>query len=146
MPAEIAFWDTSAIIPLYCSQAITQESRRLRRRFKEQVVWWGTHVEVYSGINRLRRNGVLTDVQQQTALGKWNRLRSRARRIGPNDRVLSIAVSLTSEYNIRALDAFQLAAAIVWCSERPRNRPFVCADKRLSTAATDAGFHVIELA
>lgn len=143
MRANIAFWDTSAIIPLYCNQAISPEARRLRRQFRKPVVWWGTHVEVHSGINRLLREGLLTNVQSQKALEKWKRLYSRARNIKPDDNVLSIAASLPVQHNIRALDAFQLAAALVWCNERPRKRPFVCADQRLADAATDAGFDVV---
>lgn len=145
MPADVAFWDTSAIIPLFCNQTMSADSRRLRNRFNKPVVWWGTHVEVFSGINRLLREGLLNDVQSKAALGKWVRLYSRASRIRPSETVLNIAASLTAEHGIRALDAFQLAAAIVWCNERPRNRPFVCVDKRLSLAAKDAGFDVIEV-
>lgn len=145
MLADSAFWDTSAIIPLYCNQIMSPSARRLRRRFDEPIVWWGTHVEVHSGINRLLREGVLNDVQSQAALEKWRILYSRVRRIRPSERVLSVSVSLTVKNNIRALDAFQLAAALVWCNERPRNRPFVCADSRLGDAASEAGFDVVAL-
>ena len=61
------------------------------------------------------------------------------------ERVLSIAVELPEKFGLRALDSFQLAAALEWCSERPRNRPFVCADKRLGNAADEAGFDVVSL-
>lgn len=145
MRASFAFWDTSAIIPLYCNQVTSAESRRLRRQFGELVIWWGTHIEVHSGINRLFREGLLNSLQSRKALEKWTRLYSRARAIKPDDKVLRVAVSLPSEYNIWAMDAFQLAAALVWCGERPRNRPFVCADQRLGQAATDAGFDVVSL-
>jgi predicted nucleic acid-binding protein len=145
MKTEIAFWDTSAIIPLYCNQVMSPESRRIRRRFKQPVVWWGTHVEVHSGVNRLLRDGILTEKQSNVALEKWNNLRSIAFVVLPDDDVLKVAVSLTTKHNIRALEAFQLACALIWCRERPRNRPFVCADRRLGDAASDAGFDVIEL-
>jgi len=36
----------------------------------------------------------------------------------------------------------QLAAALVWCQERPRRRSFVCFDDRLSLAAEKVGFAV----
>lgn len=143
MRTETAFWDTSAIIPLYCNQIMSADSRRLRRRFKVPVVWWGTHVEVNSGIRRLLRDGFVTEIQSRTALEKWNKLRSLARTINPDDRVLMLATSLTAAYDIRALDAFQLAASLVWCREKPKNRPFVCADGRLSDAALEAGFDVL---
>jgi len=145
MSANVSFWDTSAIIPLYCNQVVSNESRRIRRRFKQPVVWWGTQVEIHSGINRLLRDGVLTENQSNRALEKWNNLRSLAFVVLPDDNILKLAVSLTTKHNIRALDAFQLAAALVWCSELPRNRPFICADRRLSDAASNAGFDVVEI-
>lgn len=145
MRSNLSFWDTSAIIPMFCNQVISPESRRLRRQFSEFIVWWGTHVEVYSAIYRLFREGVINGTQLQASLERWNSFYSLARTIGPDDQVLAIAASLPMKYDIRALDAFQLAAALVWCHERPRNRPFVCADTRLSEAASDAGFDVIGL-
>lgn len=145
MKTEIAFWDTSAIIPLYCNQVISPESRRIRRQSKQLVVWWGTHVEIHSGLRRLLRERILTKKQSKKALEKWEILLSSALIVKPDDNVLRIAVSMTEEHGLRSLDAFQLAAALVWCREKPRNRPFVCADKRLSDAATDAGFDAILL-
>ena len=128
--------DTSAIIPIYCNQVASPESRRLRRQFSQAAVWWGTHVEVHSGMYRLFRDGLLSDLQLMKALEKWKRFYSRARHVKPDEMVLSIATVLPSRFNIRAMDAFQLAAALVWCNERPRGRPFVCADQRLGQAAS----------
>jgi predicted nucleic acid-binding protein len=48
----------------------------------------------------------------------------------------------TDRYGVRAADAVQLAAALVWCRERPNRRPFICVDERLCRAATEAGFAV----
>ena len=146
MRTEVAFWDTSAIIPLYCNQVISSGSRAVRQRFSALAVWWGTHVEVHSALNRLSREGVQSELQTKSAFEKWARLRSSARIIKPDDDILRIAASLTADNGIRALDAFQLAAALVWCRERPRNRPLVCADKRLGEAASEAGFDVVLIA
>ncbi len=57
----------------------------------------------------------------------------------PSDRVREIMETLPDHYGLRALDSFQLAAALVWCKEQPRGRLFVCCDPRLA-AATKAGF------
>jgi hypothetical protein len=38
--------------------------------------------------------------------------------------------------------SMQLAAALVWCGERPNRRPFVRFDERLSRAAAAVGFIV----
>lgn len=146
MKTETAFWDTSAIIPLFCNQVMSKESRRIRRRFGRPVLWWGTQVEVHSEVNRLLRDGLLSERQSNVALEKWNTLRSIAFVVLPDDDVLKLAVSLTTKHNIRSLDAFQLASALVWCGERPRNKPFICADKRLGDAASDAGFDVPDIA
>jgi predicted nucleic acid-binding protein len=146
MPANAAFWDTSAIIPLFCNQVKSPELRRLRRRFSELVIWWGTPVEVYSGIWRLRHEGVLTQAQSKTSLERWERVYSVSRVVPPDDRILRIAVLQISRHRLRAGDAFQLAAALIWCNERPRKRPFVTADRRLGEAAVAAGFELVFVA
>ncbi|MGB7070606.1 MAG: type II toxin-antitoxin system VapC family toxin [Pyrinomonadaceae bacterium] len=145
MPVEIAFWDTSAIIPLCCNQDFSFAARRIRRQFDLPVVWWGTPVEVHSGIDRLRRDGFLNEHRLLQAIAGWNTLDLRARKIKPDETVLSLAVSMPGAFNVRALDSFQLAAALRWCGERPRNRPFICADKRLGEVANEVGFNVVSL-
>jgi len=59
--------------------------------------------------------------------------------------MLDGAVELPEKFGLRSLDAFQLASALVWCRERPRNRPFVTADGRLGGAAESVGFELILL-
>jgi len=145
MPAETAFWDTSAIIPLCCDQDFSAQARRAKRRFSGCVIWWGTPVEVHSAIFRLNREGILTDQKASQAIVGWQTFHDRAGRVRPEDKVRGLAISLTGDYSLRTMDAFQLAAALVWCSERPRNRPFICADQRLGDAASDAGFDVVSL-
>lgn len=145
MRTEIAFWDTSAIIPLVCSQEFSARARRLRQSFKIPIIWWGTPVEVYSGIDRLNREEMLTGGELRDATLKWRQLYVRARKVKPDEKILELAVGIPALHNLRALDAFQLAAALRWCDERPRNRPFVSADSRLSEAANDAGFNVVSL-
>jgi len=61
----------------------------------------------------------------------------------PSRNVRDIAESLPEIHAIRALDAFQLAAALVWCMEKPQGRLFVCADLRLRGAAEKVGFTVL---
>ena len=43
---------------------------------------------------------------------------------------------------LRAADALQLAAALVWAKQLPRKRLFVCFDGRLAEAAGKEGFTV----
>ena len=135
-----AFWDSSAIVPLCCAQSGTAQGRRLLSDLGRIVAWWGTTVEARSAFARLVRDGKLTSGQCATAVNLLDRLRRAWDEILPTEAVRAIAVSLPDDYGLRAGDAWQLAAALVWCRERPRRRPFVCLDRRLAKAASDIGF------
>lgn len=145
MATDVAFWDTSAIVPLCVFQEASHAARREHRNFPAKALWWGTHVEVRSSFARLIQNGDIDQAGFETAVKKWIAISQRSRELPPSLRVLEIASDLPDKYGVRALDAFQLAAAMVWCAEKPRNRPFICANKRLGDAAADAGFNVISL-
>jgi predicted nucleic acid-binding protein len=67
---------------------------------------------------------------------------SSSKEILPSANVREVAFQQLERFPLRAADALQLAAALVWCGERPRGRWFVCADRRLAAAATGAGFDV----
>jgi predicted nucleic acid-binding protein len=143
MRTERAFWDTSAIIPLCCVQEFSPAARKIFRRFPEPAIWWGTPVEVRSAFQRLKSHDALPN--ERSANRHWNNYRAKAIEILPDGALLSVAESVPATYGLRALDAFQLAAALIWCNERPRNRPFICADSRLSEAAAAAGFDIVSL-
>jgi hypothetical protein len=141
--AESAFWDTSAIVPLCCQQNLSQDLRKRWRETARVVVWWGTTVEVRSAISRLHNEGFFTVKGRQQALARLEVLRSEWREMMPSDKVRSLAERLPHVHGLRALDSFQLAAALVWCNEKPKNRIFVCDDSKLSMAAQEVGFTVV---
>jgi hypothetical protein len=138
----VAFWDASAVVPLCCPQAETTQTRRLRREPTRMVVWWGTPLEARSAFARLVREGHLEPAGRVDAIGRLRLLRGAWDEVSPIERVRSIAEGLPDAHGLRAPDAAQLAAALVWCRERPRLRPFVCFDERLRTAAAALGFSV----
>lgn len=138
----MAFWDASAIVPLCCSQPATTQGRRLRRELKRMVVWWGTPLEARSAFARLVRERQLTTEERATAVKLLGQLRVAWDEILPTAKVRSLAEDLPDAHGVRAADAAQLAAALVWCRERPKQRPLVCFDERLRTAATALGFSV----
>jgi predicted nucleic acid-binding protein len=139
---NIGFWDTSVIVPLCCQQNLSQTVRKLWRETARVVVWWGTTVEVRSAISRLHTEGVITVKGRQQALARLELLRQEWYEITPSEQARRLAEDLPDTYGLRALDAFQLAAALVWCREKPRNRTFVCDDARLAVAAQAIGFTV----
>lgn len=138
----MAFWDASAIVPLCCSQAATARGRRLLAKDRRMVVWWGTPVEAHSAFARLVRDDALSAVERTAAVRRLNQLRTAWNEILPSDQVRSKAEELFDDHPVRAADALQLAAALVWCRDQPRRRPFVCFDERLVKVAATLGFTV----
>jgi len=142
MRTDMAFWDASAIVPLCCSRPATTQGRRLRRELKRMVVWWGTPLEARSAFARLVRAEQLTSDERASAVRLLAQLRVAWDEILPTEKVRSLAEDLPDSHGVRAADAVQLAAALVWCRERPKQRPLVCFDERLRTAAAALGFSV----
>ena len=138
----MAFWDASAIVPLCCSQAASAQGRQLRRDLTRMVVWWGTPLEARSAFARLVRGGHISPDEHVAAVNLLGQLRATWDEILPKEKLRSLAEELPDAHRLRAADAVQLAAALVWCRERPRKRPFVCFDERLRTAASELGFIV----
>jgi len=106
------------------------------------VVWWGTPIEARSAFARLVRDGSLTDAERLRAVKLLEQLRHASDEIQPSERVRALAEDLPDRHGVRAADAMQLAAALIWCRERPSRRPFICFEERLSKAASAVGFSV----
>ncbi len=142
MKTSRSYWDTSAIVPLCCQQDASAELRRLKRRWPHAAVWWGATVEARSALARLSREGELPVRGLQQAVARLEVLRSSWLEVLPSDKVRSLAEALPDRHGLRSLDSFQLAAALVWCREKPRGRRFVCCDEPLAEAAAKVGFDV----
>lgn len=136
----MAFWDASAIVPLCCRQPASSLIRRLLRNHPRITVWWRTPVEVRSALARLTREGAISARAAAEPRKRLDLLRQSWSEMLPTQRVRSLAEKATEGYNLRAQDAFQLAAALVWCNENPRKWPFICLNVRLVQAAEQAGF------
>lgn len=138
----MAFWDASAIVPLCCSQPASAQGRALRRELKRMVVWWGTPLEARSAFARLARDGAITADECGAATRLLGQIRVTWDEILPSEKLRVLAEELPDAHRLRAADAAQLAAALVWCGERPKQRPFVCFDEHLRHAARELGFSV----
>jgi len=140
----LAFWDTSAIVPLCGRQRESGRARQASRSYG-MVVWWATTVEAASALFRLRREGGLTGTETSQAIGRLDQLRTRWNEITPTDAVRDLARRLLALHKLRAGDALQLAAALDWCSNRPHGRTFIAGDGDLLGAADAEGFTCIQL-
>ena len=136
------FWDSSAIVPLLFPEVQSAALTTLVAEDKEVTIWWATPLECQSAMHRRHRESPL---QPAALLGATERLRALvelADTVSPTDEVRRRAARLVAVHPLRAADALQLAAALLWCEEQPHNEGFVSLDARLRDAARNEGFDV----
>ncbi len=143
MKTNSSFWDSSALVPLCVRQTTSQDFHKLWRQSNRVIVWSGATVEIRSALARLLRNNEFDAKGLQQSINRLEAMRRQWREILTTEKLRSIAEGLPDTYELRALDSFQLAAALVWCKEKPKGRFFVCDDAKLIEAAQKAGFTVI---
>lgn len=137
------FWDSSALLPLLVQEPASSRIEALLQRDPEVVFWWATPVECASALARLHREGVLTQSGLQKARNIFDMLREHCLEVQPLEEVRARAERLLAVHRLRAADSLQLAAALVWCRERPRGVNFVSLDDRLRGAAALEGLFVM---
>jgi len=136
------FWDSSALVPLCLQEKNSPRARKLAKQ-SLPVVWWASAVEIHSTVARLHRSGDLNDAGKAAALARLAAIGRSWREILPSDRLRDAARNLLDAYPLRTADSLQLAAALIWCQQKPSRRRFLCADVRLCEAAAEAGFTVV---
>ena len=134
-----AFWDASALIPLCVRQTLTPRARSLYNEY-EVTVWWATPVEVASALARLLRTQQINAKELTAARRLADDLSDIWWMIQPSDLLRASALALVDQYDLRAADSLQLAAAIEWCEGQPHGRVFLTADQRLREGALLYGF------
>ena len=144
MSSGAAFWDASSLIPLFVRETVSSRARA-RARNLSTITWWTTPVEIRSAFARLRRQGALSGFEFQVAIEGLEATKTGWLEIAPSDELRGLAADLLDQYPLRTGDSLQLAAALVWCREKPAGRQFICQDIRLCDAASQAGFTVIQL-
>lgn len=123
MNTTIAFWDSSALNPLFVDEPTSPWAMSLARRFSP-AVWWATPVEIHSAIARVRRAGGLDDSATQLALRRVHAMHRDWHEVSPSDEARDMAVAVLDRYPLRAADSLQLAAALIWCRSRPAGTEF----------------------
>ena len=106
----------------------------------EMKVWWATPLECQSALQHRHRENPLPADQLSAAIERLRQLVQHADTIAPTDELRRRAGRLLSFHPLRAADALQLAAALVWCEEQPHGEAFVTVDERLREAALKEGF------
>ena len=137
------FWDSSALIPLFVREGHSPLMEALVTADPDMIVWWASPVECASAVHRLRREGVFTPAEAAQVLAKLTAALDAANAVQPGAALCAKALRLLGAHPLRAADALQLAAALLWTREMPGGKDFVCLDERLRTAAILEGFAVL---
>lgn len=137
------FWDSSALLSVAFHEELAERLTLLLRTDRQFALWWGTLVESEAAISRVDRGRRLSPPIRNDARAFLDWVREDAVEIEPSGELRAHAVRLVKDHPLRAADALQLAAALVWCSERTAGASFVCLDDRLREAASREGFTVL---
>jgi predicted nucleic acid-binding protein len=138
----VRFWDTSAVIPLIVRQAASGKADRWYAEDSSVAIWTLTTVEITSALWRLRREEALTEADARAAELRSDELASGSYVVADVDSVKTLAVRLLRVHSLRAADALQLGAALVWAGGRPETRTLHTLDERMAVAAQREGFSV----
>jgi uncharacterized protein len=138
----VKFWDSSAILPLLLDERASASVAAVYEDDERQIVWCLTEVEAVSALaRRERQGGKPVDVERARTTLKI--LSERWEEVTSVESVRTRAIRLLGTHGLRAADALQLAAALVFCDERTESLPFVCLDDRLAEAARKEMFPVL---
>ena len=137
------FWDSSALLSLLAGQRGGERLKLLLEEDPDIAMWWGTPVELVSGACRLRRTGAADEETHRNIVIGIDEVVSDADQIDPGEQIRQAALRAVRTHDLRAADALQLAAALVWTGHEPLATGFVCLDKRLRDAAEREGFSVL---
>ena len=137
------FWDSSAIVPLCANETWSERLQSMVQQDGSVTVWWGTAVEVASGLARRRRDGTTPVEAHEQARARARALAREWSFVRPSAVVRDLAMRLLRVHALRAGDALQLAAALIWAENNPAGSEFVSLDERLREAARLEGFEVL---
>jgi predicted nucleic acid-binding protein len=122
-------------------QPLTARALEMLSIDSDMIVWWSTPVECWSALMRLERERKVTSVDVDFAAQRLATLSASWHEITPVEEVRMQARRLLRRHSLRAADAMQLAAALLW-SGTTEEREFVSFDERLRSAARLEGFRV----
>jgi len=139
----VRFWDTSAVVPLCVFEPATPQARQIAEADPSLVVWWATRTECVSAVARRRRDGHLSAPAERRARRVLAVLAAAWSEVLPSEPLRLRSERLLAVHSLRAADAFQLAAALLWSRGDTARHALVSFDDRLREAARREGFEVV---
>jgi len=139
----VKFWDSSAVASLCVREPGWAAVRAALSADPAVVVWWATRTECVSALVRRAREGHLTPAGERQAREVLASLAAAWTEVLPGESLRGTAERLLAVHSLRAADALQLAAALVWCQDHPAGQALVTFDTRLGTAGAREGFTIL---
>ena len=136
------FWDSSAVVPLLVGQAASPRASEWLRQDEGMALWTLTSIEVVSALRRLVRERALAEEVALRAEGRMSQIASVCHLVTDVEAVKGVAARLLRVHPLRAFDALQLGAAILWSEGECAGRTLHTLDSRLGQAAQREGFSV----
>ena len=144
----LLYLDTSALVKIYVEERGSERVKELALSDVDNrlAICSVAQVEFHSAIGRKRndkKDDLDAEAAKQVAVLFDSHLRTKFLRRPVDDRTLSLASDLAFRRPLRAYDAVQLAACLILSGESRDPLTFVCADRRLLTAARSEGLAVL---
>ena len=136
------FWDSSAVVPLLVRQPASDRVDEWVAEEPEIALWTLTPVEIVSALWRLVRDGALDETTARQSELRARELIAASYLIVDVEGTKGLASRLLRVHPLRAADALQLAAALLWAGGAPQGRTLHTLDERLAGAARREGFDV----
>ena len=114
-----------------------------RREDPEIAVWALTALELAAGLERRCRLGNAEQDNRRAVFERLDGWAGHWLEISDLVAVRRRARPLLARHSLRAADAAQLAAALVFAEDDPTGKSFVCLDRDLAHAAEREGFRVL---
>jgi predicted nucleic acid-binding protein len=138
----VRFWDSSAVVALLIRQKASPRADQWFRDDRAIALWTLTSVEITSALWRLVRENALDEEAARMAESRADELSAASHSVVDVESVTTLARRLLRTHNLRAADAMQLGAALVWSAGTPRGKVVHTFDDRLAAAARREGFDV----
>jgi hypothetical protein len=129
-------------MPLLVEQPVSPRAGAWLAADPAIALWTLTPVEIASALRRLVREGAVEDAAARAAEARVDDLRRAAHLVVDVEAARQLGSRLLRLHPLRAADALQLAAALLWAEGRPQGRVLHTLDGRLAQAAEREGFLV----
>ena len=135
------YWDSSALVNLLIAQPGSPDLNPVLDEDPGVATCWLTPVECWSALGRLRRMGAISDGVEADGRERLAAVLEDVSEVPLTEPLRVLAGRLLRTHDLRAGDAVQLAAALLW-GQRVSDPVLVSLDRRLARAALLEGLPV----